>query len=165
MPSRILIAYGLPALPAAVLGLPLLLYLPTFYAVDLGLGFTIVGAVLLLARVVDVIADPIIGWASDRFDFGLGRRRSWLLLSLPLVLIGVMYFLMIRPQMKRQKEHRAMLDKLGVGDEVITNGGIAGVVREIGDSFLLVEIAADTRVRVQKGAIANVLPKGSLKSA
>jgi preprotein translocase subunit YajC len=84
---------------------------------------------------------------------------------LPLVLIGVMYFLMIRPQMKRQKEHRAMLDKLGVGDEVITNGGIAGVVREIGDSFLLVEIAADTRVRVQKGAIANVLPKGSLKSA
>jgi preprotein translocase subunit YajC len=84
---------------------------------------------------------------------------------LPLVLIGVMYFLMIRPQMKRQKEHRAMLDKLGVGDEVITNGGIAGVVREIGDSFLVVEIAADTRVRVQKGAIANVLPKGSLKSA
>jgi preprotein translocase subunit YajC len=84
---------------------------------------------------------------------------------LPLVLIGVMYFLMIRPQMKRQKEHRAMLDKLGVGDEVITNGGIAGVVREIGDSFLLVEIAADTRVRVQKGAIATVLPKGSLKSA
>jgi preprotein translocase subunit YajC len=76
-----------------------------------------------------------------------------------------MYFLMIRPQMKRQKEHRAMLDKLGVGDEVITNGGIAGVVREIGDSFLVVEIAADTRVRVQKGAIANVLPKGSLKSA
>jgi preprotein translocase subunit YajC len=76
-----------------------------------------------------------------------------------------MYFLMIRPQMKRQKEHRAMLDKLGVGDEVITNGGIAGVVREIGDSFLLVEIAADTRVRVQKGAIATVLPKGSLKSA
>ena len=76
-----------------------------------------------------------------------------------------MYFMMIRPQMKRQKEHRAMLDKLGVGDEVITNGGIAGVVREIGDSFLLVEIAADTRVRVQKGAIANVLPKGSLKSA
>ncbi len=91
MPSRILIAYGLPALPAAVLGLPLLLYLPTFYAVDLGLGFTVVGAVLLLARVADVIADPLIGWASDRFDFGIGRRRSWLLLSLPLVLIGVWF--------------------------------------------------------------------------
>src|SRR5688572_82383 len=85
MPSRILIAYGLPALPAAVLGLPLLLYLPTFYAVDLGLGFTVVGAVLLLGRVVDLIAGPLLGWASDRFDFGVGRRRSWLLLSLPLV--------------------------------------------------------------------------------
>jgi preprotein translocase subunit YajC len=84
---------------------------------------------------------------------------------LPIVFIGVMYFLMIRPQMKRQKEHRAMLAKIGVGDEVITNGGIAGVVREIGDSFIGVEIADNLRVRVQKGAIATVLPKGTLKSA
>ena len=83
----------------------------------------------------------------------------------PILLIGVMYFLMIRPQMKRQKEHRAMLEKIGVGDEVITNGGIAGVVREIGDSFIGVEIADNLRVRVQKGAIATVLPKGTLKSA
>src|SRR4249919_4165310 len=86
-------------------------------------------------------------------------------LLLPVILIAVMYFLMIRPQMKRQKEHRAMLDKLGTGDEVITNGGIAGVVREIGDSFITVEIADNLRVRVQKGAIATVLPKGTLKSA
>lgn len=84
---------------------------------------------------------------------------------LPIAFIGVMYFLMIRPQMKRQKEHRAMLEKIGVGDEVITNGGIAGVVREIGDSFIGVEIADNLRVRVQKGAIATVLPKGTLKSA
>src|SRR4051812_16334469 len=85
---------------------------------------------------------------------------------LPIVVIfGVMYFLMVRPQMKRQKEHRAMLEKIGVGDEVITNGGIAGVVREIGDSFVSIEIADNVRVRVQKGAIANVLPKGTLKSA
>ena len=82
-----------------------------------------------------------------------------------IILVGVMYFLMIRPQMKRAKEHRAMLEKLGNGDEVITNGGIAGVVREIGDSFITVEIADNVRVRLQKGAIANVLPKGSLKSA
>ena len=86
-------------------------------------------------------------------------------LALPIIFIAVMYFLMIRPQMKRQKEHRAMLDKLGTGDEVITNGGIAGVVREIGDSFITVEIADNLRVRVQKGAIATVLPKGTLKSA
>jgi preprotein translocase subunit YajC len=93
---------------------------------------------------------------------GFGGGMSFLF---PIVLIAVMYFLMIRPQMKRQKEHRAMLDKLGTGDEVITNGGIAGVVREIGDSFISVEIADNIRVRVQKGAISNVLPRGTLKSA
>ena len=85
---------------------------------------------------------------------------------LPMFLIfGAVYFMMIRPQTKRAKEHRAMLDKLGTGDEVITNGGIAGVVREIGDSFITVEIADNVRVRLQKGAVANVLPKGTLKAA
>jgi len=76
-----------------------------------------------------------------------------------------MYFLMIRPQMKRQKEHRAMLDKLARGDEVITNGGIAGTVTEIGDNFVTVEVASNVQLRVQRAAIANVLPKGTLKSA
>ena len=83
----------------------------------------------------------------------------------PIILIAIMYFLMIRPQMKRTKEHRAMLDKLAVGDEVITNGGIAGVVRNIGDSFITVEVANGVEIRVQKGAVGNVLPKGTLKSA
>ncbi|WP_147651674.1 preprotein translocase subunit YajC [Vulcaniibacterium gelatinicum] len=86
-------------------------------------------------------------------------------LLFPILLIAIMYFLMIRPQMKRAKEHRAMLEKLARGDEVITNGGIAGVVSEIGESFVSVEIANGVQVRVQKGAIANVLPKGTLKSA
>ncbi len=86
-------------------------------------------------------------------------------LLFPIIIIGVMYFLMIRPQMKRQKEHRGMLEKLGNGDEVITNGGIAGTIRELGDSFITIEIADNVRVRLQKGAIANVLPKGTLKSA
>jgi len=85
--------------------------------------------------------------------------------ALPLILIGVMYFLMIRPQMKRAKEHRSMLDKLSRGDEVITTGGIAGTVSDIGDSFVTLEIADNVRVRVQKTAIGNVLPKGTLKSA
>ena len=97
--------------------------------------------------------------APGLFGGGLGG------LLFPLLLIAVMYFLMIRPQMKRQKEHRAMLEKLGNGDEVITNGGVAGVVRELGDHFITVEIADNVRIRVQKGAIANVLPKGTLKSA
>ncbi len=86
-------------------------------------------------------------------------------LLFPVILIGIMYFLMIRPQMKRQKEHRGMLEKLSRGDEVITNGGIAGSVIEIGESFITVEIANGVQVRVQKGAIATVLPKGTLKAA
>ena len=94
---------------------------------------------------------------------GGGSLMSTLLF--PIILIGVMYFLMIRPQMKRAKEHRAMLEKLSRGDEVLTNGGVAGTVTEIGDNFISVEIAPNVQVRVQKGAIANVLPKGTLKSA
>ena len=86
-------------------------------------------------------------------------------LLFPIILIGIMYFLMIRPQMKRQKEHRAMLEKLARGDEVITNGGIVGSVVELGEAFITVEIANGVQVRVQKGAIANVLPKGTLKAA
>ena len=86
-------------------------------------------------------------------------------LLFPVILIGIMYFLMIRPQMKRQKEHRGMLEKLLRGDEVITNGGIAGNVIEIGEAFITVEIANGVQVRVQKGAIATVLPKGTLKAA
>ena len=82
-----------------------------------------------------------------------------------LVLFAVMYFLMIRPQMKKQKEHRAMVEKLAVGDEVITSGGIAGVVRALGESFITVEIADRVEIRVQRGAVGNVLPKGTLKSA
>ncbi|KAF1710670.1 preprotein translocase subunit YajC [Pseudoxanthomonas kalamensis DSM 18571] len=87
------------------------------------------------------------------------------MLLMPVILIAVMYFLMIRPQMKRQKEHKAMLDKLSKGDEVITSGGVAGTVIEVGDNFVTVEIADNVRVRVQKGAVGNVLPKGTLKSA
>ena len=86
-------------------------------------------------------------------------------LLFPILLIGVMYFLMIRPQMKRAKEHKAMLEKLSRGDEVLTNGGIAGTVVDLGDNFITVEIADNVRIRVQKGAIGNVLPKGTLKSA
>ena len=92
-------------------------------------------------------------------------ERFGMSLLFPILLIAVMYFLMIRPQMKRQKEHRAMLEKLSKGDEVITNGGIAGTVSDIGENFITVEIADNVRIRVQKGAIANVLPKGTLKSA
>jgi preprotein translocase subunit YajC len=80
------------------------------------------------------------------------------------VLFGLMYFMMIRPQMKRQKEHRALIAALSKGDEVVTNGGIAGRVEEVGETFITVEIAANVKVKVQKGSVSQVLPKGSLKS-
>lgn len=93
------------------------------------------------------------------FGGGLGG------LLFPIILIAIMYFLMIRPQMKRAKEHKAMVEKLARGDEVITSGGIAGTITDIGDNFITVEIADNVRIRVQKGSVGNVLPKGTLKSA
>lgn len=90
---------------------------------------------------------------------------SALVQFLPLVFLVVLfYFMLIRPQMKRSREHRDMLGKLAKGDEVITTGGLCGVVREIGENFLTVEVADGVAVRMQKSAIASVLPKGSLKS-
>jgi len=71
---------------------------------------------------------------------------------------------MVRPQMKRAKEHKAMVDALGKGDEIITGGGIAGKVTEVGDNFVQVEIAANTVVAIQKQTITAVLPKGTLKA-
>jgi preprotein translocase subunit YajC len=87
------------------------------------------------------------------------------LIIMMVVLFGLMYFMMIRPQMKRQKEHKALLEGLAKGDEVVTNGGIAGRVDELGETFLSIEIAPNVKVKVQKSAISQVLPKGSLKSA
>jgi preprotein translocase subunit YajC len=81
------------------------------------------------------------------------------------VLFGLMYFMMIRPQMKRQKEHRALVSALAKGDEVVTNGGMAGRVEEVGETFITVEIATNVKVKLQKSAVQQVLPKGSLKSA
>lgn len=86
------------------------------------------------------------------------------LIIMMVVLFGLMYFMMIRPQMKRQKEHRALLAGLAKGDEVVTNGGIAGRVVELGETFISVEIADNVKVMVQKGSVSQVLPKGSLKS-
>ena len=82
-----------------------------------------------------------------------------------IALFGLMYFMMIRPQMKRQKEHRQMVSGLAKGDEVVTNGGIAGRVDDVGDTFITVEIAPNVKIKVQKGAVQQVLPKGTLKSS
>ena len=84
---------------------------------------------------------------------------------LPIILMFVvLWFLMIRPQQKKAKEHQAMLDALGKGDEVVTGGGIAGRVTKIGENYVTVDIAEGVEVQVQKPAIALVLPKGTLKA-
>ena len=83
---------------------------------------------------------------------------------LPLVLMFVvLYFVMIRPQMKRQKEHKAMLEALAKGDEIVTAGGVAGKIAKMGDSYISLEVAAGVEIQVQRSAIAQVLPKGTLK--
>ena len=80
------------------------------------------------------------------------------------IMVGMMFF-MFRSQSKRQKELRNMIAALAKGDEVVTSGGMAGRVDDIGDTFMTLEIAANVKVKVQKSAVSLVLPKGSLKSA
>ena len=83
---------------------------------------------------------------------------------LPLVLMFVvLYFVMIRPQMKRQKEHKAMLEALAKGDEIVTAGGVAGKIAKMGESYIGLEVSAGVEIQVQRSAIAQVLPKGTLK--
>ena len=95
-----------------------------------------------------------------------GAQPNALLQMLPLLLIFVVfYFLLIRPQAKRAKEHKAMVAALGAGDEVVIAGGILGRIIEAGDQFLVVEIANGVQVKVQRHTVASVLPKGTLKSA
>ena len=90
------------------------------------------------------------------------------LLGSPLVFIIVMaamMFFMFRSQSKRQKELRSMIAALAKGDEVVTNGGMAGRVDDVGDSFLTLEIAPNVKIKLQKSAVSMVLPKGTLKSS
>jgi preprotein translocase subunit YajC len=89
-----------------------------------------------------------------------------LLSFLPLIVIFVVfYFLLIRPQTKRAKEHRQLVEKLAVGDEVITNGGLLGRITHVGDSFVTVELADNVKIKLQKHAVASVVPKGTMKTA
>jgi preprotein translocase subunit YajC len=95
-----------------------------------------------------------------------GAQPNAFLQLLPLVLIFVVfYFLLIRPQAKRAKEHKAMVSALAVGDEVVMNGGMLGKVTEAGDQFLTVEVADGVRVKIQRHTVASVLPKGTYKNA
>jgi len=93
-----------------------------------------------------------------------GGPGGGLLGFLPLILmLVVFYFLMIRPQQKRMKEHGAMVEALKKGDEVVTNGGLGGTVTKVGDAYMMMRVADNVEVSVQKSAVAALLPTGTLK--
>jgi len=95
---------------------------------------------------------------------GGGDMMSSLGSMLPLVLMFVvLYFVMIRPQMKRQKEARAMIEALAKGDEVATSGGILGKITQLGEQYLTIEISKGVEVQIQRSAVVQVLPKGAIK--
>jgi preprotein translocase subunit YajC len=95
-----------------------------------------------------------------------GAQDGGLLGLLPLVLIFVLfYFLLIRPQTKRAKEHKNMVEALAKGDEIVTNGGILGRINEVDESFLTVEIADGVVVKLQRQSVMTLVPKGTYKKA
>jgi len=99
------------------------------------------------------------------FPLLLPKLPLLLMGMLPLVLMFVvLYFVMIRPQMKKAKEHKAMVESLTKGDEVVTGGGMLGRVSKLGESFISVEVANGVEVQLQRSAVVQVLPKGTLKS-
>lgn len=94
-----------------------------------------------------------------------GGPESSLMGILPIVLMFVvLYFLMIRPQMKRAKEHKSMTETLAKGDEVVAAGGIVGRITKVGEQYLTLEIAPETEITIQKQAVQTLLPKGTIKS-
>ena len=91
---------------------------------------------------------------------------SSLMSFLPLIVIfAVFYFMLIRPQMKRSKEHRQLVAQLSKGDEVITNGGLLGRITDVSESFVTLELADNLQIKLQRQAVASVMPKGTIKSA
>jgi len=107
--------------------------------------------------------DSIIGtaWAQGSPAGGSDPLLSFL----PLIVIFVLfYFLLIRPQSKRQKEHRQMVDNLSTGDEVVTGGGVLGTVKDVSDQFVTVEVADGVALKVQKHTVSAVVPRGTIKS-
>ncbi len=95
----------------------------------------------------------------------IGGQSLFGALLLPVALLVVFYFLLIRPQNKRAKEQKEMLGKIAAGDEVATNGGILGKVIEVRDQFVTLEIASGVTVKLQKFQISQLLPKGTVKNA
>lgn len=102
---------------------------------------------------------------SQAWAQGTGGGGLDLLGMLPIILMFVvLYFLMIRPQMKRAKEHKAMIEALQKGDEVVTSGGVVGRVAKLDESYVSLQVAANVEIQVQRPSVQVVLPKGTIKA-
>jgi preprotein translocase subunit YajC len=103
----------------------------------------------------DAWAQAAPGAAGGQFQFAL----------LMVAFIALFYFMLIRPQQRRAREHQALVSKLAAGDEVVTSGGLLGRITDVGDVFVTLEVADGVRVKVQKAQVTQLMPKGTLKSA
>jgi preprotein translocase subunit YajC len=123
-------------------------------------------AALPLASFADGFLGGIFGGGSDASSSAAGGAHSNPIIQfLPLiVIIGLLYFVMIRPQMKQSKEHRSLLANLQVGDEVQTQAGIVGRVSKMSDIYVDLNIADNVEIKILKKAITGVVPKGTLKA-
>ncbi|MDX2314796.1 MAG: preprotein translocase subunit YajC [Gammaproteobacteria bacterium] len=95
---------------------------------------------------------------------GLGGSAPYGDIMFLVLLFAVFYFLLIRPQQKRAKEHKKMVEAVAKGDEVVTNGGVLGKIIDIGDTFLTVTIAEGVDVKLQRSSVSATVPKGTIKS-
>ena len=102
---------------------------------------------------------------SNAYAQDAAQSGGWMSFLPLIVIFAVFYFMLIRPQMKRSKEHRQLVSQLGKGDEVVTNGGLLGRITDVSESFITLEIADNVQIKLQRQAVTNVMPKGTIKSA
>ncbi len=91
-----------------------------------------------------------------------GGSGSFLLMMV--LFFGIFYFMLMRPQMKQAKEHKKLITNLAKGDEIVTSGGLLGKITEVGDNFIVLEVAKETEIKVQKNAVTALMPKGTIKA-
>jgi preprotein translocase subunit YajC len=116
-------------------------------------------SMLSLFGIADALATTTTTAPGARPESGI-----WSMLPMLIIFVLVFYFLLIRPQTKRAKEHRKLIDSLTTGDEVLTTGGVIGKIVRLEDDFVVLNVATNVDITLQKGAIAAVLPKGTMKS-
>ncbi len=116
-----------------------------------------------IAMDISAFADFFVRTASAQAAGGGAQGLGLSGFILPLVFIAALYFLLIRPQAKRAKEHTALVQGLSKGDEVVTAGGVLGRIVELGDQFVTLNIAANTDIKIQRQNIGAVVPKGTMK--